>query len=188
MQQVAVSNKRIPTLPTTNCVGYNNPTLSAIESGNGAGHSIRQVGALKMELFLNLLWLLIAAVLLCTWRTQWIHERRGGMRHRVREWSAVSVALVLLFFAVSMSDDMHAQIVALEERSSNKRDQIYMAGPHCLPESGTATHMLALAAPSAMPRIGLEAGPADPLPANRLFASHLPGDLHPSRAPPVSLL
>jgi hypothetical protein len=141
-----------------------------------------------MELFLNLLWLLIAAVLLCTWRTQWIHERRGGMRHRVREWSAVSVALVLLFFAVSMSDDMHAQIVALEESSANKRDQLHMSGPHSLPEPGTARHTAALAAPRPMPKVHFEARSGDLLSTGLLFASRLAGDAGSSRAPPVFLL
>ncbi len=93
-----------------------------------------------MELLLNLFWLLIAAVLLCTWRTQWVHERRGGIRHRVQEWSAVSLALVLLFFAVSMSDDMHSEIVALEESSLSRRDQVVVSASAPLPRPGATLH------------------------------------------------
>ena len=55
-----------------------------------------------MELFLNILWVLIALGLLGTWRTQWVHQRCHTRRHSVQEWAAISVALVLLFFAVSL--------------------------------------------------------------------------------------
>jgi hypothetical protein len=85
---------------------------------------------MTMELLLNLLWLLIAVSLVCVWRTQWINQRRGTERRHLQEWSAVSLALVLLFFAVSMSDDLHSEIVALEECSANKRDQMHGAAGH----------------------------------------------------------
>jgi hypothetical protein len=93
-----------------------------------------------MELFLNLLWLLIAAALLCTWRTQWVHDRRRTPRRRIQEWSAVCLALVLLFFAVSMSDDMHSEIVALEESSLSKRDQLLPSTSHPLVQPKAVPH------------------------------------------------
>src|ERR1700735_942323 len=60
-----------------------------------------------MELFLNLLWMLIAVGLLGAWRTRWVHQQHRAPRHSLQEWSALSIALVLLFFAVSMTDEMH---------------------------------------------------------------------------------
>jgi hypothetical protein len=93
-----------------------------------------------MELFLNILWVLIALGLLGAWRTRWIHQRRRTLRHCVQEWSAISVALVLLFFAVSMSDDLHSEIVALEDCSATRRASVHSANAHALPQSGVAPH------------------------------------------------
>src|ERR1700733_10092924 len=73
-----------------------------------------------MELFLNFLWAMIALAALGTWRACWMHERRER-RDPVREWAAVVCALVLLFFAVSLSDDLHTSIALLEEGAGNRR-------------------------------------------------------------------
>ena len=93
-----------------------------------------------MELLLNVIGVLIALGLLGTWRMRWVHQRHKSSRRSLQEWSAVSLALVLLFFAVSMTDDMHSEIVALEECSTNKRDFVCSTAPHALPQSGTALH------------------------------------------------
>jgi hypothetical protein len=118
-----------------------NPTLSARKLVRAAIRGVAgeldlqgSVTSMTMELLLNLLWLLIAIALLCVWRTQWRTERRGNDRRHLQEWSAVSLALVLLFFAVSMSDDLHSEIVALEESSASKRDPIHLAAAHPLVE------------------------------------------------------
>src|SRR5271170_4210539 len=93
-----------------------------------------------MELLLNILGMLIAAGLLAIWRMRWVYQRRDSSRRSLQEWSAVSLALVLLFFAVSMTDDMHSEIVALEECSTSKRDFVHALGAHAAPDSGTALH------------------------------------------------
>src|SRR6202034_1679639 len=95
---------------------------------------------MTMELLLNLLLLLVAAALVCVWRTQWVNQRRGTDRRYLQECSAVSLALVLLFFAVSMSDDMHSEIVALEDCSANKRDQIQAYAAHPLMQPARWVH------------------------------------------------
>ena len=74
-----------------------------------------------MELFLNILWVLMAAGVLWTWRARWIHQRKRSVGHSIQEWTAVSVALVLLFFAVSMTDDLHWEMVLSEESSTSRR-------------------------------------------------------------------
>jgi hypothetical protein len=142
---------------------------------------------MTMELLLNLIWLLIAVALLCVWRTQWSHQRRGSDRRHLQEWSAVSLALVLLFFAVSMSDDMHSEIVALEESSANRRDQMHSSAAHPLMQPAPGVRQT-LGAPS--PR-ALPAGRFDTFgtvvvsePALGTLACY---GMKPSRAPPVSL-
>ena len=112
------------------------------------------IARINMELLLNILWMLIAVGLIGIWRTRWIHQRRNYSRRSLREWIAVSLALVLLFFAVSMTDDMHAEIVALEECSATKRDLVCLPGAHALPQSGTALHTFSLAIVAAVPFFG----------------------------------
>lgn len=73
-----------------------------------------------MESFLNILWVLIALAALGTWRACWIHER-ARRRDPIREWAAVICALVLLFFAVSLSDDLHLSLVLLEEGAGGRK-------------------------------------------------------------------
>ncbi len=140
-----------------------------------------------MELLLNLLWLLIAVAVVCVWRTQSSNQRRGRDRHYLQEWSAVSLALVLLFFAVSMSDDIHSQIVALEESSANKRDQIHASVAHSWMQPARGVRQAHWAV---SPR-ALSPGHFDTVstvavsePAFGTLASY---GLKPNRAPPVSL-
>jgi hypothetical protein len=139
-----------------------------------------------MELFLNLLWMLIAVGLLGAWRTRWVHQRSRAPRHSLQEWSALSIALVLLFFAVSMTDDMHSEIVALEECSTSKRELVCSPGAHSLPQSGTALHTVSWVIAPSVPFFG-------PLSAIRKFdlavqvrSSILPSNHSSSRAPPVA--
>ena len=140
------------------------------------------------ELLLNLVWLLIAAALLSAWRTRWIRQRSGGSRRGLHEWSAISLALVLLFFAVSMSDDMHAEIVALEDCSANKRDQAHISDAHELTVSGSAFHLPVWALAPRAPTFGpagacaeaLQDGPTCPL--SWVYSERS------SRGPPVSFL
>jgi len=141
-----------------------------------------------MELILNIVWVLVAAGIVGTWRTRWVHERERTLRHSLREWAAVSVALVLLFFAVSMSDDLHAQIVFSEECSTSRRNFSCSAGVHPLPQSGTVPHASFPAIVAhvswAAPLVVLEN--LDPLVVRPI--SELQTDRHSGRAPPVSCL
>jgi hypothetical protein len=141
-----------------------------------------------MELLLNILGMLIVMGLLGTWRTRWIHQRRRSSRHSLQEWSALSVAVVLLFFAVSMTDDMHSEIMALEECSASKRDFVCSAAAHALPQSGTALHTSSWAI---VPPVSLF-GPSSPIQklerAAQLHLSALSSNHASSRAPPVSFL
>ena len=98
-----------------------------------------------MELLLNIVWMVIAVGL----DRNLAHAldpsaARITSRRSLQEWSAVSIALVLLFFAVSMTDDMHAEIVALEECSATRRDLVCLPGAHALPQAGTALHTFVL--------------------------------------------
>jgi hypothetical protein len=141
-----------------------------------------------MELILNLVWLFIATSLVCIWRIQWIHQRLGRARGRVQEWSAVSLALVLLFFAVSMSDDLHSEIVALEDLSTNKRDHIHAAAAHPAADPISSPHPLLGALAPARPIVGTAHAVGDISSASPSFESCIALGLKPNRAPPMTFL
>src|SRR6202030_537831 len=77
-----------------------------------------------MELFLNLLWVLIAAGAISVWRVRWLREKPQRHRESLREWTAMGCALVLLFFAVSLTDDLNGEAMLLDERSASRRHSI----------------------------------------------------------------
>jgi hypothetical protein len=141
-----------------------------------------------MELLLNILWMLIAVGLVVIWRTRWIHQRRRSSRRSLQEWSALSLALVLLFFAVSMTDDLHSEIVALEEWSTNKRDSGCSASPHLVPQSGTALHTSSSAIVQPVSFFGPSSSLRKLELASQSHASFLSNERSSGRAPPVSIL
>ena len=71
-----------------------------------------------MELFLNLFWVLVAVIAAATWHS---HARRLVKRERRRGWIALSCVLVLLFFVISMTDDLHAEVMLIEDSSFSRR-------------------------------------------------------------------
>jgi hypothetical protein len=82
-----------------------------------------------MELFLNFLWVLIAVFGLSVWRVCWV-PGRSGRREPLREWTAAVAALVFLFFAVSLSDDLHSDLVLFEESAGGRRQAVVLASAH----------------------------------------------------------
>lgn len=71
-----------------------------------------------MELVLNLVWLVVAAagLILAGWQL----SGTGGTK-RFRKWHsliALCCVLVILFFVISMTDDLHEQQIASEESHS----------------------------------------------------------------------
>jgi hypothetical protein len=141
-----------------------------------------------VELLLNIVWMLIAVGLLVVWRTRWVHQRRRSSRHSLQEWSAVSLALVLLFFAVSMTDDMHSEIVVLEECSASKRDFFSLTSAHGMPQPATALHASSLALVPPVPFFSASSSFQKLELANQLRFSFLPTSQASSRAPPSASL
>ncbi len=89
-----------------------------------------------MELFLNLLWVAIALVAFGFWRTRWLRERPENRRNPLREWTAFACALVLLFFAVSLTDDLHSELIIFDECCASRRHSSALVCPHHSPQDG----------------------------------------------------
>ena len=101
-----------------------------------------------MELFLNILWVLMALGILAIWRMRWVRQKRGAGRDALQECTALACGLVLLFFAVSLTDDLHSEIVLIEESSVSWRHAACLTGAHQSPQSGAASHA---AGPAVLP-------------------------------------
>ncbi|HYL69212.1 MAG TPA: hypothetical protein VEX69_08595 [Candidatus Limnocylindria bacterium] len=95
-----------------------------------------------MELFLNCLWVVIAVVIVGLWRMRWTREHRAERREPLREWTAVACALVLLFFAVSLTDDLHAEVMLSDDCFTSRR---HSSCTHATPHSGKTVGTLAVA-------------------------------------------
>ena len=102
-----------------------------------------------MESFLNLLWVVIALGALGTWRACWLRERGSRRRDPVREWAAVVCALVLLFFAVSLSDDLRASVLVLEESAGARRHLTSGNAKHSAPDTSQHFDAHSFALPAA---------------------------------------
>jgi hypothetical protein len=70
-----------------------------------------------MELFLNLVWVLLALPGYWLWRRA-VDTRRASSRQCLL---ALGCALVLLFPVISATDDLHAMRAEMEESSTSKR-------------------------------------------------------------------
>jgi hypothetical protein len=99
-----------------------------------------------MELFLNILWVLIALAGAVIWRTRWTGQARLRRHTAWREWTAFVCAMVLLFFVVSLTDDLHADLMLFEECSGSRRLATCLACPHhsSPPDGSGAVHAWAI--------------------------------------------
>lgn len=139
-----------------------------------------------MEALLNVVWLLmaLAAIGYC-WR-RW-SSPEGKAEHRgafYQRWVALGCGLVLLFFVISLTDDLHPELANLEDSSSSKR---VLAGWARLHTAGSCGKQLAHHGSAILPKVLFQANavvldrivPAEILPP--ALVSLCPA---PSRAPP----
>ncbi len=75
-----------------------------------------------MEPFLNAFWLLIALAAFALWRVHWAHVPRGPRPAACRELVGLATALLLLFPVISLTDDLHAELVLAEDSNLSKRN------------------------------------------------------------------
>jgi len=85
-----------------------------------------------MELFLNLAWVLLAALMLSLWpRFAPRIGRDGHMKDRRMQFVALAVMLLILFPVISVTDDLQAVQNPAETDSSLRRDHIAVS-PHSI--------------------------------------------------------
>lgn len=141
-----------------------------------------------MELFLNILWLLIATCALALWRLVWKRQARSSRPEPLQEWTAFACALVFVFFAVSLSDDLHADVILADDCARGRHHSLVWACSHPSQESKVAAHSSLGAAPS---RGGLSVslpGAGRIVPATIHFDRHTETALPAGRSPPFPSL
>ncbi len=99
----------------------------------------------SMELLLNLFWLLLALASVGLWRLKW---SRAGGRESLQGAIGLCCVLVLLFFAISLTDDLHEIPAVAEDTSSPYRPlRVWKANP-IGPETGKHAAPFAAIVPS----------------------------------------
>ena len=109
-----------------------------------------------MELFLNLVWVLVAGAMVCVW----LRSKDRDEPWRRRRLIAMAMLIVLLFPVISMSDDLLAVQTAFEADNYLRRDHLapadsYAAQPALMLAvaifSGLGVGFVRFVAPSLLP-------------------------------------
>jgi|SRR5271156_485117 len=136
-----------------------------------------------MEIFLNLLWVVIALALLGVWRVCWAVQLREREHACWRQWTAVACALIFLFFTVSLTDDLHSDLLIFEECSAGRRHATCLDCLHHSPQRHVAAAIHAILAAPDSTGILFCLGPAAP--GYQAFRTACAPRRNSDRAPPV---
>src|SRR5271168_1860660 len=94
-----------------------------------------------METVLNLIWLMVAIAGVWVWRFRWAAEHRNSTKWAPNECVAMLCALALLFPVISLSDDLHPEILAVDSVSGKRSGGHLLALSMRPAETGaTSTH------------------------------------------------
>lgn len=141
-----------------------------------------------MELFLNILWVLIVLASAGVWRMHWAHQPRARQHDTWRQWAAFACAMVLLFFVVSLTDDLHAELVLFEESSNVRRHTTCLACQQHSPRSARLTAAQGSAILPVNPLVASVTFNAAIFQLSESFRPMLTAKSSSGRAPPVSIL
>jgi hypothetical protein len=101
-----------------------------------------------MELFLNILWVLIVLGALGVWCINWACHKRRTSTKLLQEWIALICALVFLFFAVSLSDDLHTAATLCDDAAAGRRQSLVWDCAHSSHQNAERPQVPSAAAPS----------------------------------------
>ncbi|HYL85569.1 MAG TPA: hypothetical protein VE263_15140 [Candidatus Angelobacter sp.] len=141
-----------------------------------------------MELTLNLVWvcvaiagILVQVVMLS--RTVSSSERPVS---QCRKIVAMGCSLVILFFVISMTDDLHDQEIVIEERKASRMSAgADVSGPAASARSIPADFLLFFGPEAFSLALPSVSGPLER--SESLFVAAIEGEARCGRAPPVSL-
>jgi hypothetical protein len=100
--------------------------LETVSQGELAwDHSVMTV-----EAILNLAWLVVTVAGVCLWRFRWKVSRRKTEHRPWLEATAMVCILALLFPVISLTDDLHPEVIPVDAASS-KRSLCLLAAHGC---------------------------------------------------------
>ena len=140
-----------------------------------------------METILNLIWLGITIAVICLWRFRWTVKRRNAI-HPVRlQGVALLCFVALLFPVISLTDDLHPEIMVVDAIGGKRSSCLLVAGsPYARSwVSNSGSHVAMATPPSAFAPGALAA--AEAIPAIEI---HIPNSFPESfagRSPPALL-
>lgn len=140
-----------------------------------------------MELTLNLVWVCVAlaGIALLGSNLSRASERSAGTPSKKQKIIAMSCALIILFFVISMTDDLHGMEVLVEDSKSLRVTAWSGTFPHSLPQV-TATDVFAVltafAISTELPALKRLVESSRTVPAIEFYA-----ELSNGRAPPANL-
>jgi hypothetical protein len=74
-----------------------------------------------METFLNVVWVLLVMLALCVWQRRWVRQHGDSRRNPLQEWTAFVCVMVMMFYVVSMTDDLHPEIFLCDGSTGGRR-------------------------------------------------------------------
>jgi hypothetical protein len=80
-----------------------------------------------METFLNLVWLAVTVAAVWLWRYRWTESRQHPTHSRRMEVIAIICVLALLFPVISLTDDLHPDMVPADTVSSKRNHALLVA-------------------------------------------------------------
>lgn len=81
-----------------------------------------------VETFLNLIWSVIALGAFAVWRCRWLPSRLAPRSRALPELVALVCALALLFPSISLTDDLHPVVVAVDASSGKRNGSPLLTG------------------------------------------------------------
>lgn len=146
--------------------------------GWGAYHNRK-----TMELTLNLVWLCVALAGLALLRSRLKSDRT---QDKLQTFVAMSCALVILFFVISMTDDLHDQEIIVEESKSARVLTSAASLPHnCHFSTENSVFLVSSASSWRFPDLPATRRPVKP--SRVFFAATILLELRSGRAPPAPL-
>jgi hypothetical protein len=140
-----------------------------------------------METTLNLIWLVVTIAAVCIWRFRWSVSRENP-RHSTRiEVIAIICVLALLFPVISLTDDLHPEIVPADTVSSKRNHCLLVAGNSHPEKSKSLLHAHAFYALSSHSFLELEIVASRILPPEISFPFSSSIFIGQGRAPPSRL-
>ena len=140
-----------------------------------------------METILNLIWLVVTLAGVCIWRFRWFPSR-GNQRERIFPEAVATLCLIaLLFPVISLTDDLHPEIMIAECASGKRSLSLIIASGRHAHDSATTCPAHAQTAILAIPLTRMGQSSVDLVESADATITISSSNVRSARAPPSFL-